>query len=53
MMTRSSLPEKVIFPSCILPKKRSSRLTARWIIVDGKLTCKWLIEELETHSLEQ
>lgn len=43
-MTRLNLLEKVEYPSCTLPQKRSGRLTARWIIVDGKLTCKWLIE---------
>jgi hypothetical protein len=43
-MTRLSLPEKAEHPSYILPQKRSGRLTAQWIIVDGKLICKWLIE---------
>jgi hypothetical protein len=43
-MTRLSLPEKAEYLSCILPQKRSGRLTAQWIIVDRRLTCKWLIE---------
>jgi hypothetical protein len=43
-MTRLSLPEKIVYPSCILPPKRSSQLTARWIVVDEKLICKWLVE---------
>jgi hypothetical protein len=43
-MTRLNLPEKAICPSCSLPQKRSNRLTAQWILVDGKLICKWLIE---------
>lgn len=43
-MTRLSLTEKAERLSCTLSQKRSGRLTAQWIIVDGKLTCKWLIE---------
>lgn len=43
-MTRLNLREKVVYPSCSLAQKRSNQLTARWILVDGKLTCKWQIE---------
>lgn len=43
-MTHLSLLEKSAYPSCLLPQKRSNRLTARWIIIGGRLTCKWLIE---------
>ena len=43
-MTRLNLPEKAIYPSCILPQKQSPQLTARWSLINGKLTCKWLIE---------
>lgn len=43
-MTRLNLLEKTAYPSCLLPQKRSNRLTTQWIIVDGRLTCKWLIE---------
>ncbi len=43
-MTRSISPEKVTPSSFILPKPRPNQLTARWIIVDGKLTCKWIVE---------
>ena len=43
-MTRLSLPKKVVYPSCRLAQKRSNQLTARWILVDGKLACKWQVE---------
>jgi hypothetical protein len=43
-MTRLSLSEKIVYPSCILPQRRSTQLTARWIVVDEKLVCKWLVE---------
>jgi hypothetical protein len=43
-MTRLSPSEKAVYPSCILPQRRSNQLTARWIVVDEKLVCKWLIE---------
>lgn len=42
-MTRLNLPEKAIYPSCILPQERSNQLTAQWSLVGRKLTCKWLI----------
>jgi hypothetical protein len=43
-MTRLSLSERAVYPSCSLPQKRSDQLTARWIVVDEKLVCKWLVE---------
>jgi hypothetical protein len=43
-MTRLSLSEKIVYPSCVLPQKRSNQLTARWIVLDEKLVCKWLVE---------
>jgi hypothetical protein len=45
-MTRLSLSEKVVYPSCSLPQRRSHQLTARWIVVNEKLICKWLVETL-------
>jgi hypothetical protein len=44
VMTRLSLSERAVYPSCSLPQKRSDQLTARWIVVDEKLVCKWLVE---------
>jgi hypothetical protein len=49
-MARLNSPEKVVYPSCILPQKRSDQLTARWVVVDEKLVCKWMIESLNDHA---
>jgi hypothetical protein len=43
-MTHLSLLEKAEYPSWILSQNRSNRLTAQWIIIDGRLSCKWLIQ---------
>jgi hypothetical protein len=44
VMNRLSLAEKTVYPSCLLLQKRSRQLTARWIVVDEKLVCKWIVE---------
>jgi hypothetical protein len=43
-MNRLSLSEKTVYPSGTLSQKRSRQLTARWIVVDEKLVCKWISE---------
>ena len=42
-MTRLINPEKTAL-SYPIAKPRRNRLTARWFVVDGKLTCKWFVE---------
>ncbi len=41
---RTTAPQSFVHPeldAIATPKPRRERLTARWVIVDGKLTCKW------------
>lgn len=44
MMTYSKTSENSMFSCPIFEKPRRNQLTAHWLLIDGKLTCKWFSE---------